>query len=95
MRALPVVAGQSSFAFSGAGGVSLAGTLTRIVDVKLNSALDGFLKGPVSYVDARTGVTCQGNETGKLTNNFFERKLGVRATGRNWRTVTKLAELTK
>jgi uncharacterized protein (DUF1697 family) len=30
----------------------------------------------------------------KLTNDFFERKLGVRATGRNWRTVGKLAELT-
>ena len=30
----------------------------------------------------------------KLTNGFFERKLGVRGTGRNWRTVAKLAELT-
>jgi uncharacterized protein (DUF1697 family) len=30
----------------------------------------------------------------KLTNDFFERKLGVRGTGRNWRSVTKLAELT-
>jgi uncharacterized protein (DUF1697 family) len=30
----------------------------------------------------------------KLTNDFFERKLGVRGTARNWRSVTKLAELT-
>ena len=30
----------------------------------------------------------------KLTNGFFERKLGVRCTGRNWRTVAKLVELT-
>ncbi|HEY3834282.1 MAG TPA: DUF1697 domain-containing protein [Acidimicrobiia bacterium] len=30
----------------------------------------------------------------KLTNSFFERKLGVRCTGRNWRTVGKLVELT-
>jgi uncharacterized protein (DUF1697 family) len=29
----------------------------------------------------------------KLTNAFFEKQLGVAATTRNWRTVTKLAEL--
>lgn len=29
----------------------------------------------------------------KLTNAFFEKRLGVAATTRNWRTVTKLAEL--
>lgn len=29
----------------------------------------------------------------KLTNNFFERKLKVAATTRNWKTVTKLVEL--
>jgi uncharacterized protein (DUF1697 family) len=29
----------------------------------------------------------------KLSNAYFERKLGVRATTRNWRTVTILAEL--
>ena len=29
----------------------------------------------------------------KLSNTYFERKLGVRATTRNWRTVTTLAEL--
>lgn len=29
----------------------------------------------------------------KLTNNAFERALGVKATGRNWNTVRKLAEL--
>jgi uncharacterized protein (DUF1697 family) len=31
----------------------------------------------------------------KLTNAFFERKLGVAATTRNWRTVNALAELTR
>ncbi len=30
----------------------------------------------------------------KLTNAVLEKKLGVRATSRNWRTVTALAELT-
>lgn len=29
----------------------------------------------------------------KLSNEWFERKLGVAATSRNWRTVTALAEL--
>jgi uncharacterized protein (DUF1697 family) len=29
----------------------------------------------------------------KLSNAFFEKELGVTATTRNWRTVTKLAEL--
>jgi uncharacterized protein (DUF1697 family) len=29
----------------------------------------------------------------KLNNAFFERRLGVTATTRNWRTVTTLAEL--
>jgi uncharacterized protein (DUF1697 family) len=31
----------------------------------------------------------------KLTNALIERKLGVRATGRNWNTVLKLAALCK
>lgn len=30
----------------------------------------------------------------KLNNTFFEKRLGVRAAPRNWRTVTKLAEMT-
>jgi uncharacterized protein (DUF1697 family) len=29
----------------------------------------------------------------KLTTDYFERRLGMPATGRNWRTVTKLLEL--
>ncbi len=29
----------------------------------------------------------------KLTNNFFETKLKVRATTRNWKTITKLVEI--
>jgi uncharacterized protein (DUF1697 family) len=36
-----------------------------------------------------------GYGTSKLTSTFLERKLGVRATGRNWNTVQKLAELTR
>jgi uncharacterized protein (DUF1697 family) len=31
----------------------------------------------------------------KLTNSYFDKKLGTICTGRNWRTVTKLLELMK
>ncbi len=35
----------------------------------------------------------EGMGRSKLTNTLIERKLGVRATARNWNTVTKLLEL--
>jgi len=38
--------------------------------------------------------TPQGYGRTKLNGAFFEKRLGVVATTRNWRTVTKLAELT-
>jgi uncharacterized protein (DUF1697 family) len=34
-----------------------------------------------------------GYSDSKLTNQFFESKLGVSATTRNWKTVVKLNEL--
>ena len=37
--------------------------------------------------------TPHGYGRSKLSNAFFEKQLGVRATTRNWRTVTTLAEL--
>jgi len=36
-----------------------------------------------------------GAANAKMTNNFFEKKLKVRASSRNWRTVNKLVELSK
>jgi uncharacterized protein (DUF1697 family) len=36
-----------------------------------------------------------GSARTKLTIDYFERSLGASATGRNWKTVTKLAELTE
>lgn len=41
------------------------------------------------YVWYRNGIG-----RSKLTNDVIERRLGVRATGRNWNTVTKLVDLT-
>ncbi len=41
-------------------------------------------------------VYCEGKyHQSKLTNNFFEKKLKVGATTRNWKTVLKLLELSK
>ena len=41
-------------------------------------------------------IYCEGKyHQSKLTNNFFEKKLKVIATTRNWKTVLKLMELSK
>jgi len=41
-------------------------------------------------------VYCEGKyHQSKLTNNFFEKKLAVSATTRNWKTVMKLLELSQ
>lgn len=41
-------------------------------------------------------IYCEGKyHESKLTNSFFESKLKVRATTRNWKTVLKLYELSK
>ena len=37
----------------------------------------------------------QGFHASKLTVDWFERQLGVRVTARNWKTVTKLVELSR
>jgi uncharacterized protein (DUF1697 family) len=60
-------------------------------------ALDGSVHAPdVFTVDKREIYLHCPNGFGrsKLTNDFFERKLGVRSTARNWRTLDKLVELT-
>ena len=51
-------------------------------------APDGFVhRGREVYVHCPTGY----GRT-KLNNNFFERRLGVEATTRNWNTVTEVAQ---
>lgn len=41
-------------------------------------------------------IYCEGKyHQSKLTNNFFEKKLKVNATTRNWKTVLKLSQLIK
>jgi uncharacterized protein (DUF1697 family) len=58
--------------------------------------LDGDEFAPDRFHVTRAAVylhTPGGYGRTKLSNTYFERKLGVRATTRNWRTVTTLAEL--
>jgi len=46
--------------------------------------------------DKEVFIYCEGKyHQSKLTNNFFEKKLKVGATTRNWKTVLKLIELSK
>jgi uncharacterized protein (DUF1697 family) len=61
------------------------------------SALDPSAYGTDSFVVAGRHVylrTPNGYGRTKLTNTFFERKLGMVATTRNWRTVCALADMT-
>jgi hypothetical protein len=70
------------FEFTG-DGVSLAGTLTRVVNVKIDAANNGSLSGTVSYVDTKTGVTCTGFHHGKLIN--LGRSAGCRRASGSYR----------
>ena len=47
-------------------------------------------------IDEDAFISCSGKyHESKLTNNFFEKQLKIGATTRNWKTVMKLAELSK
>jgi len=48
------------------------------------------LRGRELYLHLPSGAA-----RSKLTNDYLERRLGVRATARNWKTVVKLIELTR
>jgi len=62
------------------------------------------VRGLEDFDAARDELTVKGTEVylycpggygeTKLNNSFLEKRLGVRATTRNWRTVGKLAEMT-
>jgi hypothetical protein len=49
----------------------------------------------VVRLDGPRGRLPNGAGRSKLTIDYFEKRLGVRATARNWKTVTKLLELTQ
>ncbi|HEY6971660.1 MAG TPA: DUF1697 domain-containing protein [Candidatus Angelobacter sp.] len=62
---------------------------------ELWKGLDGSEYAPDRYFAGRSVVYVYTVHYGrtKINNNFFERKLKVRATTRNWNTVTKLREM--
>jgi uncharacterized protein (DUF1697 family) len=65
------------------------------------ASLDGpalpFLKGEIAELVGDTVYLYCPNGYGvsKISNAYFERRLGARATARNWRTVTALEELAR
>jgi uncharacterized protein (DUF1697 family) len=65
-------------------------TPTKIAALDPNrSAPDAFIvRGGEIYLHLPNGVA-----DSKLTNAWFDSKLGTVSTGRNWRTVTKLLEI--
>lgn len=63
--------------------------VAEIADLKY--AEDEFIvSGSAVYVNCPGGAAAT-----KLTNTFFEKKLKVAATARNWRTVNKLVEIAR
>ena len=61
-----------------------------IIDLKEDENEKFVLKGDVVYIYCPNGFG-----KSKLTNNLFEKKLGVTATTRNYKTSIKLLELAK
>jgi uncharacterized protein (DUF1697 family) len=66
-------------------GASLGG-----VSLPLGAGEDAVLVGDIVYLYCPNGY---GNT--KINNTFFERKLGLRATTRNWQTVTALEKMAR
>ena len=64
----------------------------RIADIpQLDFGKDEFhVAGDVVYLHCPGGMAKT-----KLTNGFFESKLEVEATSRNWRTLNKLVEMSR
>ena len=57
-------------------------------------ATENFEPDEFEVVGREVYLHCpEGYGRSKLSNAYFERKLGVAGTTRNWRTVTTLAEL--
>jgi uncharacterized protein (DUF1697 family) len=70
--------------------------LARAPKATLVREIDGSAFAPDEFrvVGREVFLTCPGGYgRTKITNSWFERKLGVPATTRNWSTVTELADL--
>lgn len=72
--------------------------LKKIPDEENISKAESYNYEPDKFtiVDKNVFLYCEGKfHKTKLSNNFFESKLKVRATTRNWKTILKLAEMGK
>ena len=91
------VLGSNPFVRSGNDPKSLHVTfLASAPAKKAAGALDGRAFAPDEFRvhGQEVYVSCpNGYGRTKINNTWFERKLGVAATTRNWKTVTQLAEL--
>ena len=70
--------------------------LSEVPSSEKVSALEKFVIAPEQLVVDETSVYIHcpnGYGKSKLLNTFIEKKLGVTATTRNWKTVTKLCQL--
>lgn len=70
--------------------------LSDIPDNKLIKKIEefNFQEDKFEIIWKNVFILCKGKYyESKFTNNFFEKKLKVRASTRNWKTVTKLYEL--
>lgn len=70
--------------------------LSSIPSAKLVNAIQTFVHAPEKLVvnGHEVYLHCpNGYGKSKLSNNFLEKKLGIEATTRNWKTVNKLYEL--
>lgn len=65
----------------------------QLADIEKINHFD-FLPDKFIIIDREVYLDCSGGYgTTRLSNTFFENKLKVRATTRNWNTVNKLVEL--
>lgn len=84
--------------------LDVAGDHSRLLVTFLSDAPDREVMGALAPADFEPDVFAvgereiyawypEGVRATKLSNAFWERRLGVVATGRNWNTVTRLLEL--
>jgi uncharacterized protein (DUF1697 family) len=86
--------------------LDVAGDPARLLVTFLSASPDGRLIGELAPADFEPDVFAvgrreiyvwcpQGVHATKLGNAFWEKRLGVVATGRNWKTVTRLLEMAR
>jgi len=72
--------------------------LNEVPDKEKQELVESFDYAPDSFkiIGRNAFIYCEDSyHKSKLTNDFFEKKLKVKATTRNWKTVLKLWELSK